>query len=161
MRSLACLLVLVGAQATAADWWMITPASSNPQVVEMGDAASIRTEGRLISIWTHRFYAVPDRRVKSALLHYQVDCDRRATREGRFIDFDASLKTIESGGDSEANNWIDIAPDTVGDRIVTFACASPAYRKQHFIKVRAGQDYRAVASFFLESGELVGLRKKK
>jgi len=78
-------------------------------------------------------------------------------RERRFIDFDASYEVIESGDNTgtESGEFSSVAPTTIGDLVVTFACETSAYRQKNFLSVDSAVDYRQVAEFFLERGELV------
>jgi hypothetical protein len=126
----------------------------------MGDASSIRGDRAIVTLWTHRFYKKPEGRMKTALLQQEVNCKERSTREGRYIDFDVAGVTIESGDNSETSKQTAVAPGTVGDLIVTFACASPAYRKANFLSIDGKVDYEQVANFYLEDGEIVSAPAK-
>jgi len=139
------------------EWFMVTPATSNPTAVQMADGASVRGNGTEVEVWTHLFYAKPQGRLKSYLLQVGINCVTRQMRERRFIDFDASYEVIESGDNTgtESGEFSSVAPTTIGDLVVTFACETSAYRQKNFLSVDSAVDYRQVAEFFLERGELV------
>ena len=143
--------------AAASQWFIVTPLTSNPQAVQMADASSIRGNNASATVWTHFFYSKAQGRLKSYLLQYGINCETREVREMRFVDFGADYETLESGDNSESNEgqYRSVAPGTIGDLTVTFACETAQYRKKAFIEVGTDQDYRKVAEFFLERGELV------
>ena len=152
-KSAILLLCMVGIEApavAASQWYMVTPATSNPQAVQMADASSIRGDKTSVTIWTHLFFNKPQGRLKSYLLQYGINCETRETREMRFIDFDADYETIDSGdnGTEAAGQYRSIAPGTIGDLIITFACETAQHRKTSFLEVSGDQDYRKVAYIF-------------
>lgn len=136
---------------------MVTPATSNPEAVQLADAASIRGNKSFVLVWTHLFFNKAEGRLKSYLLQYEIDCINRSVAERRFIDFDASYAKLESGDNSkeESGRFRSVAPETIGDLTVSFACGTDQYRKDNFLKVDPSLDYRKVAEFYLERGELV------
>ena len=149
------------ATAQAADWWMITPHVAGNLVVEMGDAGSITTDGTYRKLWTHRFYKEPQGKLKSALIQQYVDCNLSAVKEGRYIDFDGSGRTLESGDNGESDSWKQVAPGTVGELIVRFACDDPRDRSAKFLRIDHKIDYKKVADFYLEDGEIVEATPKR
>jgi hypothetical protein len=136
---------------------MVSPMAANPQAVQMADVDSLKRIKDEVIMWTHLFYHKPRDDVKSYLLQYQINCATRELRELRYIDYDENYEIVDSGDNSknEQGRYRGVAPDTIGDLTITFACESPQYRKDNFIAVDASQDYKNVAEFFLERGELV------
>ena len=158
MRSIIFLAVAFAATpAEASAWFMVTPATSNLAAVQMADAASIRNDGQYIEIWTHLFYKEPVNGVKSYMMQFAVDCERRMARQKRYIDYDENFRVIDSGDSSPTADgaFRSMAPDTIGDLTITFACSTPEYRKHNYLSIAPSQDYHAIAKFFLEPGELV------
>jgi hypothetical protein len=95
--------------------------------------------------------------MKSYMMQYDVDCEKRMTQKKRYIDYDVDRKLLDSGdySDSADEKFKSMAPGTIGDLIITFTCANGTDRKNKFLAIDASADYRQVAEFFLERGELV------
>ena len=126
----------------------------------MADAASIKTNGRYLEVWTHLFYYEPVEGVQSYMMQYDVDCQERMTRKKRYIDYDAKLKLLDSGdySNSVEEKFRSMAPSTIGDLIVNFTCSNSTDKKSKFLAVAENVDYRQIAEFYLERGELVTTR---
>jgi len=152
----AALALCSAAPAEAADWWIVLQRDSGGNV-HFAESGQLRRTGDLVIFWTHIFYRELTDGMKSARIQFEVNCATFEQRERRYLDYDANRNMIETGDNTDANGWREMAPDTAGAAYVRFACATPEQRHAQFNSIASNVDLFEVAEFYLDPRPIVVL----
>lgn len=156
----ALSLFLVPSAAQAEEWWFVIPDDPAGQTW-MGDAESIESpidaytvykgetvprEPGVKTAWFHKFLPEPDTDgMRSAMLQWRFDCDRRTWRLLKHIDYSASYEVIDSGELSHGVAPVEEA--YVSGKLFNFVCKPPSFRKQNFTNIAPDKNYRGAGVF--------------
>jgi hypothetical protein len=122
MKYLLALMLLVVLPASA-EWMQIAESTSGN--VFLIDPASIKKEGNIRKVWGITNRASPDSYgVSSRKYRKEFDCSRERYR---FLTNTSYTKPMGYGvallTDSNAGQWVDIAPDTVDEELLKVICS--------------------------------------
>lgn len=119
----------VAATAYAADWRLISPLIAQKKAT-FGDATSIRRSGNRVLLWTDTvdLMGAPDR--FEIRVQWAVDCANNTSQLLAYIDYNRLGENKRS--DSTPGSVSPTAPDTVGETLTKFACATTEERDSQF-----------------------------
>ena len=126
-RHLATLFaaLLISLPAHASEWWYVTASTDNN--VFFTDTQSIQRQGVTAVFWEYEIYKTPIAKTVSVKIQYSLDCSSKRMSGLASVTYDAAGTAISSDGPIAS---FSIAPDTVGDAVQKFVCASGPDRQR-------------------------------
>lgn len=122
-KATATAIVLASVPASASEWWYV---NSGPGRVVFVDAKSIERHKNTASYWTMYVIRPGEPEVMSKS-HRRVSCDKRRIETMEILRFDAEGREIGMGT-SRSSPLQTVAPDSLGDAELRFACGDQAHR---------------------------------
>lgn len=153
--ALGLLAITLATPAWAEHWWIVlqNDAAGNSILADTDAIEQVDQQHRLI--WTHKFYATPEKGMSSAAIQYEIACEDRALRERLYVDYDGVGAVLRRGDNTGSDDWRIVSSGSVGASIVDFTCTSPAARKAQYLEIAATADYRDVGRFYADPRPVV------
>jgi hypothetical protein len=120
----ATLLALIGGAARAAEWWYVASTQTSAVFLDRSTVTKESVGGRSINkAWVAAYHG----RVENGEKYYKsfryYDCAAKESATKSFISYKLGGDVLDSGVKSEyALTWEPVAPGTVGESALAFAC---------------------------------------
>ncbi len=128
LKFVICAVATTSAQpCAAADWWYLSTDDSG--LVTFADAQSLRSEGKIVTVWIESFPFESRRSVGSQKTLIKVDCQRHTLKHEFWTAYGPRGDVLHQESSNEPPT--PIIPETPGEDIAWFGCDGPAKWKAH------------------------------
>jgi len=112
--------------ASASEWWYVSDTKDG--AINFVDVERYVREGTMAKIWTYTIFADSHLRLISQKTRDVLNCSTRTIRSTTIVSYrkDGTIGSLSENGVAE-----EVAPDTVAEHILRFACA-PALSRPRF-----------------------------
>lgn len=150
-----CLALTLASPAWAEQWWIVLQKdAAGNSILADSDTVEQADQGHR-TIWTHKFYSTPEKRMSSAAIQYEVDCGEQVLRERLYVDYDARGAALRKGDNTQTDQWRSVFAGTVGASVIHFTCISVLARKAQYLEIAPSADYREVGRFYADPRPVV------
>ncbi len=110
--------------ASAAEWWLVAIAKDSSHFSDRSSIANVQVNGKsVVRIWTAFYNSRAENGIKSSKRQSYYDCSERSAAGKSYINYgpDGSVSGSHTLSDY-ALSWSPIAPGTIGEANLAFAC---------------------------------------
>ena len=113
---------LMASSASASEWWLVVTDGRSPnQQIVLIDSETMTRDGDVVTLWNYSInQTVKAGQAQSIKGHALYDCAKRMTMLRSIAGYTKSGDLIAQG--PADGQWNDIAPDSVSETILRFAC---------------------------------------
>ena len=133
--------------ASAAEWWLVAIAKDSSHFSDRSSIANVQVNGRnVVRIWIAYYNSRTKDGIKSAKRQTYYDCSERSSAAKSYINYGPDGSAVGSYTQSDyAISWSPIAPGTIGEANLAFACNAQTISTAQQFYAAEGQTFMKVA----------------